>query len=60
MDALVWALTELSGDDEQEIILEYSELVSISPELDELDRIWGSGLVGRILGYVTIFYEKEF
>ena len=41
MDALVWALTELSGDDEQEFILEYSELVSISPELDELDRILG-------------------
>jgi hypothetical protein len=41
MDALVWALTELSGDYEQEFILEYSELVSISPELDELDRILG-------------------
>ena len=42
MDALVWALTELSGDDEQEFILEYSEQVSISPELDELDRILGN------------------
>jgi len=42
MDALVWALTELSGDDEQEIILEYSELVSISPELDLADRILGN------------------
>jgi len=41
MDALVWALTELSGDDEQEFILEYSEQVSISPELDEFDRILG-------------------
>jgi hypothetical protein len=37
MDALVWALTELSSDDEQEIILEYSEFVSISPELDRFD-----------------------
>jgi phage terminase large subunit-like protein len=34
MDALVWALTELSGDREQEVIYEYSELRSISPELD--------------------------
>jgi len=41
MDSLVWALTELSGDDEQEFILEYSEQVSISPELDEFDRILG-------------------
>ena len=37
----MWALTELSGDDEQEFILEYSEQVSISPELDGLDRILG-------------------
>src|SRR6266478_1147606 len=42
MDALVWALTELSGDDEQEIFLEYSEQVSISPELDEFNRILGN------------------
>ncbi len=35
MDALVWALTELSGDREQEVIYEYSEIQSISPELDE-------------------------
>ena len=42
MDALVWALTELSGDDEQEIFLEYSEPVSISPELDEFNRILGN------------------
>ena len=41
MDALVWALTELSGDDEQEIFLEYSEQVSISPELDRPDLMFG-------------------
>ena len=41
MDALVWALTELSGDDEQEIFLEYSEQVSISPELDRADLMFG-------------------
>jgi hypothetical protein len=35
MDALVWALTELSGDDEQELLYEYSEIHSISPELDD-------------------------
>ena len=35
MDALVWALTELSGDGEQEVIYEYSEIQSISPDLDE-------------------------
>jgi hypothetical protein len=33
--ALVWALTELSGDDEQELLYEYSEIHSISPELDD-------------------------
>jgi hypothetical protein len=41
LDALVWALTELSGDDEQEIILEYSEHVSISPDLDEFELRMG-------------------
>jgi len=35
MDALVWALTELSGDREQEVIYEYSDIRSISPELDD-------------------------
>ena len=35
MDALVWALTELTGDGEQEVIYEYSEIQSISPDLDE-------------------------
>jgi phage terminase large subunit-like protein len=35
MDALVWALTELSSDPEQEVIYEYSEIQSISPDLDE-------------------------
>jgi phage terminase large subunit-like protein len=35
MDALVWALTELSGDREQEVIYEYSEIHSISPDLDD-------------------------
>jgi hypothetical protein len=35
MDALVWALTELSGDGEQEVIYEYSEIQSISRDLDD-------------------------
>lgn len=40
MDALVWALTELSGDDgDQEVIYEYSEEHSISPDLDAIDRL---------------------
>jgi phage terminase large subunit-like protein len=40
MDALVWALTELSGDDdEQEVIYEYDGRHSISPDLDEIDRL---------------------
>ena len=47
MDALVWALTELSGDDEQEIVLEYSELVSISPELDRAMLGWSEWEVLR-------------
>jgi hypothetical protein len=47
MDALVWALTELSGDDEQEIILEYSEPVSISPELDRAMLGWSEWEVLR-------------
>jgi phage terminase large subunit-like protein len=34
MDALVWAITELTGDDEQEVIYEYSDIPSISPDLD--------------------------
>jgi len=34
MDALVWALTELSDHREQEIVYEDSELHAISPELD--------------------------
>jgi phage terminase large subunit-like protein len=41
LDALVWALTELSGDDEQEIIVEYSELMSISSEFDRFDQMMG-------------------
>ena len=42
MDALVWALTELSSDDQQEIMLEYSDLPSISPDLDLIDsQYWG-------------------
>ena len=36
MDALVWALTELTGNREQEVIYEHFEIQSISPELDEL------------------------
>jgi phage terminase large subunit-like protein len=34
MDALVWALTELSDDMEQELFYEHSEIQSISPDLD--------------------------
>jgi hypothetical protein len=41
MDALVWALTELSGDREQEVIYEYSEIQSISPDLDEFPDFRG-------------------
>jgi phage terminase large subunit-like protein len=37
MDALVWALTELTSDHEQEVIYEYFDIPSISPELDALD-----------------------
>jgi phage terminase large subunit-like protein len=39
MDALVWALTELSGDWEEEVIYEYDERHSISPDLDAFDRL---------------------
>jgi phage terminase large subunit-like protein len=35
MDALVWALTELTADDGQDVIFEYSDIHSISPDLDE-------------------------
>jgi phage terminase large subunit-like protein len=34
MDALVWAITELSDDREEEIIVEYSAIQPISPDLD--------------------------
>ncbi len=34
MDALVWALTELTDDGEQELFYERSEIHAISPELD--------------------------
>jgi len=37
MDALVWALSSLSGENEQEVIYEHSELQSIAPDLDEAD-----------------------
>jgi phage terminase large subunit-like protein len=39
MDALVWALTELSGDEDTELVFEYSEEHSISPDLDAFDRL---------------------
>jgi phage terminase large subunit-like protein len=39
MDALVWALTELSAEEEQEFDVEYSELRPISPDLDAFDRL---------------------
>jgi len=37
MDALVWALTELSGDGEQEIVYQHDERHPISPDLDAFD-----------------------
>ena len=39
MDALVWALTDLIDDREQEIFYEYSAIRAISPELDALDDL---------------------
>jgi phage terminase large subunit-like protein len=38
MDALVWGITALSADVEEEIIIEHSEQHSISPELDDFDN----------------------
>ena len=38
MDALVWALTALTGDNE-EVIYEYDELHRISPKLDAIDDL---------------------
>ena len=35
----MWALTELSGDGEQEIVYEYDERHSISPDLDAFDEL---------------------
>jgi phage terminase large subunit-like protein len=37
MDALVWALWELSDPEEEVSIVTHEEQVSISPELDDLD-----------------------
>lgn len=37
MDALVWGLSCLSGENEQEVIYEHSELRSIDPQLDDFD-----------------------
>ena len=37
MDALVWALSELTAAEEHEIFFEYSDTHSISPELDHVD-----------------------
>jgi hypothetical protein len=39
MDALVWAITALSTEVEQEIIYEYDELHSISPDLDRAESV---------------------
>jgi hypothetical protein len=44
MDALVWALTELTDNGEQEILYEYSAIHDISPELDAFEdfrSFWG-------------------
>lgn len=37
MDALVWAITALTGDNEEEVEIEHSEMHRITPELDEFD-----------------------
>jgi phage terminase large subunit-like protein len=37
MDAAVWGLSALSGENEQDISYEYSEMQSIAPDLDEAD-----------------------
>ena len=37
MDALVWALTELTDNEEQELFFEYSEIHAISPDLDAFE-----------------------
>lgn len=42
MDALVWALSELTGDEEYEIFFEDSDTHSISPDLDRADN-WLAG-----------------
>ena len=39
MDALVWALWELTTPDEIEVYEDYIEPISISPELDALDNL---------------------
>jgi phage terminase large subunit-like protein len=39
MDALVWALTELTGDSEEELIYEHDERHSISRDLDAIDDV---------------------
>ena len=49
MDALVWAVTGLSGDNQLQFIVDCSEYVSISPELDEVDRI------SELYGWTTNF-----
>ena len=38
MDALVWGLSELTDDREQEIFYEYP-IPAITPELDEIDDL---------------------
>jgi phage terminase large subunit-like protein len=37
LDANVWAVTELAGDDEFEVVVEHHERVQISPDLDEAE-----------------------
>jgi hypothetical protein len=37
MDALVWGISALSEGTEQEIVLEHTELRTITPELDEFE-----------------------
>jgi phage terminase large subunit-like protein len=45
MDALVWALTAMSGAEEQEIVIEHDDIHAISPDLDEFDDMLKSWLM---------------
>ena len=57
MDALVWALTALSGAEEQEIVIEHDDIHAISPDLDEFDdRLkFLADVIGRIFRGEGVF-----